>query len=82
MTLQPGFRFYALHMTTRFDPTDPEAFTIEALLERCLTTKRGAKYVWTRVLKQARRGFHRSARGRARRNGAHPRDLLRPATRR
>lgn len=54
---ESGYRFYGLHMTTRFDPSDPDAFTIDALRARCQVTKGAAKYVWTRVLKQAGAGF-------------------------
>jgi excisionase family DNA binding protein len=53
----PGHSFYLLHLTSRFDKTDPASFTVDAIAERCRRVKEGAKYLWNRVLKHAGAGF-------------------------
>lgn len=57
MTKTPGCSFFALHLSSRFDPSDPAAFAINAIAARCKSVKEAAKYVWNRVLKHPGAGF-------------------------
>jgi hypothetical protein len=57
MTRTSGCRFFALHLSSRFDPSNPAEFTIDAIASRCQAVKQAAKYVWNRVLKHPGAGF-------------------------